>query len=752
MDTTSVVDLFNIHERRRRGHGRRRGRNKNMNLHDHVDYAFLENVWDGPNRVHNTKTILYSLPLKHLHKLWEVIQDTDDTSHTDEDKTYLHNIIQSTVHIRLFKPATEQPMSETKRKFLKVEFHNKGIQYINIAQILRNKKVQATIPPYFDDREPPTICYKYNSSIATKIFNYNQVVNNFDSSTFDIGHPDCDCNNSSFTYAPSGHVFTGDLNIIPDEKLKQLIRRGPKYREQKPINWSVCKKILMDAIEEYGKKWCKREGCHCEVLEEWISTVKEIVHKKIKNLRKKSVPYRPAILQDPNVKACLTQLQNKFVLVPADKASNNVIFICRWYYLRVVCNELGLCGLRAGSSTYEIVNDTSENTISKITSDLIIKFKLPIGPAILPSVYWTPKLHKNPYGQRFIVGAKKSVLKPLCQMLTRVLQLVQDNLERYCNTIYLNSGVKMFWILKNSTELLKWLKNPDNPVHLKEVETWDFSTLYTTFPHDILIESLVDLVKFVFKKNSSHVQIYSRYAQFKTSGGSNRYTCDQICGAIKLLFNSNYIRCGDVLLKQVIGFPMGIDCGPLCANLCLFKFESDKMKDLMKQRLVHIARKFCGTWRYIDDVNNINNPQFKEVLSTLYPPELVLNKTSSPDSASYLDLYFQKVDGEYKISLYDKRDDYNFEIVNFPWMDSNIPEAPTYGIYISRLIAFARACDDYQDFSYRHKNLVTKLQSQGFTTSGLKAKFIVFFNKYNVLVNKYQLTPSAHLLDVYGSD
>ena len=131
--------------------------------------------------------------------------------------------------------------------------------------------------------------------------------------------------------------------------------------------------------------------------------------------------------------------------------------------------------------------------------------------------------------------------------------------------------------------------------------------------------------------------------------------------------------------------------------------------------------------RYIDDIININNPHFKELLSSLYPAELVLNLTSDPEKASYLDLFFRKHDDQYRISLYDKRDDYNFEIVNFPWMDSNIPESPTYGIYISRLIAFARACDFYQDFLFRHKNLVMKLVSQGFIVSRLKSKFVVFF-------------------------
>ena len=70
---------------------------------------------------------------------------------------------------------------------------------------------------------------------------------------------------------------------------------------------------------------------------------------------------------------------------------------------------------------------------------------------------------------------------------------------------------------------------------------------------------------------------------------------------------------------------------------------------------------------------------------------------------------------------------------------------------VSRLIAFARACDTYQDFLFHHKNLVARLISQGFIASRLKSKFVVFFNRYNKLVTKYEKTSSSHILDVYGS-
>ena len=185
---------------------------------------------------------------------------------------------------------------------------------------------------------------------------------------------------------------------------------------------------------------------------------------------------------------------------------------------------------------------------------------------------------------------------------------------------------------------------------------------------------------------------------------------------------------------------MGYDHGPLCANLSLFFFEYKFLCKLMKNKQTPIARKFAGNRRFIDDLFSANNPYFDRYKAEIYPEELILKLESTPSVASYLDLKFEKINNTYKISLYDKRDDFSFEIVNYPWLDSNIPSSPAYGVYISRLLAFGRACDDYTDFSVRHRVLVDRLIKQGYVKSRLKSKFIQFFEKYEKLISKYDKT------------
>ncbi len=78
------------------------------------------------------------------------------------------------------------------------------------------------------------------------------------------------------------------------------------------------------------------------------------------------------------------------------------------------------------------------------------------------------------------------------------------------------------------------------------------------------------------------------------------------------------------------------------------------------------------------------------------------------------------------LKIYDKRDDFSFKIVNYPFLDSNIPILPAYGVYVSRLVCFARACSDMSDFVTRHNLLVNKLVTQGYEVKDLRKQFSNF--------------------------
>ena len=101
-----------------------------------------------------------------------------------------------------------------------------------------------------------------------------------------------------------------------------------------------------------------------------------------------------------------------------------------------------------------------------------------------------------------------------------------------------------------------------------------------------------------------------------------------------------------------------------------------------------LASRFNLTYRYIDNVLSIKNPEFENYLGQIYPAELeIKDTTESTTSASYLDLLLSiGRDGQLHTSIYDKRDDFNFPFTNFPFLSSNIPSSPAYSVFISQLI------------------------------------------------------------------
>ena len=111
----------------------------------------------------------------------------------------------------------------------------------------------------------------------------------------------------------------------------------------------------------------------------------------------------------------------------------------------------------------------------------------------LPTMYWIPKLHKNPYKARFIANSSACTTTQLSKLLTSCLNKIKEHVKRYCDKAYENSGINLFWSIKNSSDVLIKLEN--NKHQAFTISPYDFSTLYTTLPHDLIISKLSKLIK-----------------------------------------------------------------------------------------------------------------------------------------------------------------------------------------------------------------------------------------------------------------
>ena len=168
------------------------------------------------------------------------------------------------------------------------------------------------------------------------------------------------------------------------------------------------------------------------------------------------------------------------------------------------------------------------------------------------------------------------------------------------------------------------------------------------------------------------------------------------------------------------------------------------------------ASQFNFTYRYLDDVLSINNPDFHSYLGEMYPVELeIKDTTESNTSASYLDLLLSiERDGQLRTSLYDKHDDFNSHITNFPFLSSNIPSSPVYGVFVSQLKRYARACSFYACFILRaaRERLSCKLLGQRYVRERFKSSLRKFYGRYGDIIKHYEVNLSQMLHEILVHD
>ena len=194
--------------------------------------------------------------------------------------------------------------------------------------------------------------------------------------------------------------------------------------------------------------------------------------------------------------------------------------------------------------------------------------------------------------------------------------------------------------IKNSGEILNKLKS--RGFLASGLSTSDFSTLYTTLPHNLMKEKLTELIEQTFNREGSLCLACNDKNAFFTSEQPKRYklwSCQKMCDALHYLLDNIFIRFGSKLYRQIVGIPIGTNCAPLVADLFLFCYERDFLLSLSDNNQADIIEAFNSTSRYLDDLLNIDNPYFEQMVGQIYPTELQLNKANSSDTeAPFLDL------------------------------------------------------------------------------------------------------------------
>ena len=126
------------------------------------------------------------------------------------------------------------------------------------------------------------------------------------------------------------HIFMiMNNNNVDNSTIRNRLAKGSKYREPKSINWKSKFKVLMDSVEDYAKQWTKHKKEDANTLSEWVKAVRSLIQIRIHKLSGSMKTHTKSIFKDPEVSKDLAYLHEKYVVVPADKAQNNIVFVCK---------------------------------------------------------------------------------------------------------------------------------------------------------------------------------------------------------------------------------------------------------------------------------------------------------------------------------------------------------------------------------------------------------------------------------------
>ena len=264
----NIYSLFNKQPRRKRSHGKRRhnksGPQPDVTMSTLVD---LVDMIEKPEGVHKINTKLFSISFPQLRCLQKLALESTNFDYSSAEYRVIA-IILDIASFRLFRPVRSDVPAEKPKHFMKIKFLNKAVDAINLPALLRSTSVTNKIPVYFRDKEPPIVSYEYTSTAANKLFNFALALSNLNVSEYFSNPQTCQCKESKFCYEPHGHVITGDVSVIENAKLRELVAKGPKYREPDRVNWKATETMFLESIDLYAKNWSKREQVELKYLSE----------------------------------------------------------------------------------------------------------------------------------------------------------------------------------------------------------------------------------------------------------------------------------------------------------------------------------------------------------------------------------------------------------------------------------------------------------------------------------------------------
>ena len=261
----------------------------------------------------------------------------------------------------------------------------------------------------------------------------------------------------------------------------------------------------------------------------------------------------------------------------------------------------------------------------------------------------------------------------------------------------------------------------------------DFSTLYTLFDQNHLLDNIRWLLD-TLSKNSGKLCIkidYDKARWVSNASDADTYTIGEVLDMISFLVKETYIKAFGNIFQQVKGIIMGGKISGWLSDCSLMVDEFRFIKNKISNGLRDEANRLKYFRRYRDDCTNLNCDNFIDIAGEMYPPSLSLTQENDdPSRANVLDMEVSISDNQCKTKIFCKTDHFPFDVISFPFLESNIDAGLCYRVFYSQIIRFQRLCSDISDFEQRTKHLGLTLKNRGYKLTHLERQFCKAINKY----------------------
>ena len=282
--------------------------------------------------------------------------------------------------------------------------------------------------------------------------------------------------------------------------------------------------------------------------------------------------------------------------------------------------------------------------------------------------------------------------------------------------------------------------------------TSKFTTLYTRLDLTEVENTINEVIDLIFSERNKFICISKRdnncFFSNKTYDSHVNFSSADLKEAVKIIIYNTYVVFGGIVFIQTKGIPMGGNSSSPIADLTVGKKEFNYMKRLLQEKKLRLAKLLSNNRRYVDDLATINYLYFHNIIKDIYPQSLEMERAGNDNKhINYLDLNINITEEGLAISVYNKTDDFDFDVVSLTFPHSNIPSEVGYNVFFSQILRYGHICTNLDLFTSHVHKIFSILISRGYDRLILVKNIRRCLRKYNAIFRKFGINDDCIVID-----